>query len=88
MQYEYSVRKLDALGRLPLPIKICRELRIDGKGNKCEIFIDGQTVILQKWTDNKCVFCKGSRELEIFKNKYICKTCKQSILEREVNSPF
>lgn len=83
MQYEYLVRKLDALGRFPIPVKFCRELRLDGKGNSCEIYVDGQNIILQKYTAKKCLFCKGIHDLIEFKGKYLCSSCKAHILNRE-----
>ena len=42
------VRKVDELGRIVLPIELRRTLNIEEK-DSLEIFVDGSSVILQKY---------------------------------------
>lgn len=53
------VRPMDELGRVVLPIQVRRERGIEPKDN-VEIFIDGESIVLQKYVPG-CVFC-GERD--------------------------
>ena len=51
MKFTGIVRKVDALGRIVLPIELRRILQIEEK-DSIEIHVDGETVILKKHSEN------------------------------------
>jgi transcriptional pleiotropic regulator of transition state genes len=67
------VKRVDHLGRVTLPKKIRRSL---GSPNRfpVEIFVDGETIILQKYRQ-KCIFCGTEDHVEAFKGKRVCEAC-------------
>lgn len=78
------VRNLDELGRIVIPKEIRKKMEIDQK-DPIEIFIDGNSVILKKY-EKGCIFCNNSKDLQVYKDKLICKKCLNSIsaLQNEV----
>jgi len=68
-----AVRKIDYLGRLNLPTGLRRELKIN-IGDPLEIFIDGALVLLKKH-EPVCIFCGEKKDVEVHKNKNVCKKC-------------
>lgn len=52
------VRKVDELGRVVIPIEVRRTLGIKEK-DPIEIFIDGEQIILKKYTAAKACFVTG-----------------------------
>jgi transcriptional pleiotropic regulator of transition state genes len=71
------VRKLDALGRITLPIELRRTLEIDDR-EPLEISVDEDRIILAKYRDH-CAFCDTTQNLEVFKNGHICHSCKEEL---------
>lgn len=67
------VRKVDELGRIVLPAELRRTLGIAEK-DPLEIFVDGPSVILQKF-EERCVFCGNAEKVRSFKGKNICAQC-------------
>ena len=57
------VRPIDQLGRIVIPIELRRNLNLKeldpktGKGDKLEIFIEGENIILSKYKQG-CIFCR------------------------------
>ena len=49
------VRRVDELGRIVLPAELRRTLNIAEK-DPLEIYVDGTSVILQKF-EERCIFC-------------------------------
>lgn len=74
------VRKLDHLGRLVLPIELRRNLGIEA-GDPIEFYVDGDKVILKKF-NNSCVFCGEKENVQQYKDKYICKKCKDDLINK------
>jgi transcriptional pleiotropic regulator of transition state genes len=71
------VRKIDHLGRYVLPIEIQRNLNI-GENDPVECFVDGDRIILQKYTPG-CTLC-GSVEIEkTLENKHFCNPCLKKL---------
>lgn len=68
-----AVRAVDELGRIVIPIRTRRDLGIN-ENDQIEILVDGEEVILQKYKD-KCIFCKGEKDVLNYKGKSICKKC-------------
>ncbi len=71
------VRKVDALGRVVLPIELRRTMGIDIK-DPIEIFVDGEFIILRKY-QSSCIFCDNSSDVIDYKGKSICKSCLKEI---------
>jgi AbrB family transcriptional regulator, transcriptional pleiotropic regulator of transition state genes len=75
-----TVRKLDDLGRLVLPITLRRQFGIKHMDG-LEIFTDaGGLIVLRKYVQT-CVFCESSDELINFKDKKVCKACMAALTE-------
>ena len=68
-----SVRKVDELGRIVLPIELRRTLGIEEK-DRIEIFVDGESIILRKYQP-ACIFCDNARDIINYKGKNICPEC-------------
>ena len=71
------VRKLDPLGRVPLPKELRRTRGINPK-DPIEIFIDGDKIVLQKYSPS-CVFCGSRTGVEEHKEKNICAECRSKL---------
>lgn len=67
------VRKVDALGRIVLPIELRRNLGIEVR-TPLELFVDEDTILLKKYSPH-CVLCGESDDLVEFKGKKVCKEC-------------
>lgn len=73
------VRNLDELGRVVIPKEIRKKLQIEQK-DPIEIFIDGNSIVLKKF-EKGCIFCNSSKDLITYKDKLICKKCKEKITD-------
>ena len=71
------VRKVDELGRIVLPIEMRRTLGI-GEKDSLEIFIDGETVVLKKYSP-ACIFCGSAKNNFDYKGKRICRDCLSNL---------
>ena len=71
------VRKVDELGRIVLPIEMRRTLGI-GEKDSLEIFIDGETVVLKKYSP-ACIFCGSAKNNFNYKGKRICRDCLSNL---------
>ena len=71
------VRKVDELGRSVLPIEMRRTLGI-GEKDSLEIFIDGETVVLKKYSP-ACIFCGSAKNNFDYKGKRICRDCLSNL---------
>ncbi len=71
------VRKVDELGRIVLPIELRRTLDIEER-DSLEIYLDGDKIILQKYT-NSCIFCGSSSGLVKHKGKNVCSECLRNL---------
>lgn len=67
------VRKVDELGRIVIPIELRRTLDIEIK-DPLEIFVDGDRIILKKYTP-ACIFCGSANDVRRIKDKNICAAC-------------
>lgn len=71
------VRRLDELGRVVIPIEVRRSKDIEDR-TKLEIFVDGEDVIIRKYSDS-CLFCDSKEDVFQFKGRIICKKCKENL---------
>lgn len=74
------VRRLDQLGRVVLPIELRRTHNINQK-DSMEIFVDGENIILKKYAPS-CVFCGEAKDVDVFKGKNICRSCREELKNR------
>ena len=71
------VRKIDELGRIVIPIELRRNLDIEIR-DSLEIFVDNENIILTKYSPS-CIFCGQAKDVDTFKGKKICPTCKEEL---------
>ncbi|MBQ6893237.1 MAG: AbrB/MazE/SpoVT family DNA-binding domain-containing protein [Clostridia bacterium] len=71
------VRKIDALGRIVLPIELRKHMNI-ATGDDIEIFVDGNMIVLEKY-EPTCIFCGEKDNLCDYENKNVCKTCRDKL---------
>ena len=71
------VRKIDALGRIVLPIELRKHMEI-ATGDDIEIFVEGSTIVLEKYSPS-CLFCGSKEALIEFCSKNVCKTCREKL---------
>lgn len=71
------VRKIDALGRIVLPIELRKHMEI-ATGDDIEIFVEGNTIVLEKY-EPTCIFCGSKDGLVDYENKNICKACREKL---------
>lgn len=66
--------KLDALGRVVLPVEMRKNLEIASKDG-LEIYVDDEFIILKKH-EPRCVFCGETQgKIHEIKGKNICDSC-------------
>ena len=67
------IRPIDELGRVVLPMELRRTLDLKPKDG-VEIFVDKDRIILKKYVPS-CIFCGGTGELTVYKDKQVCAAC-------------
>ena len=72
------VRNIDELGRIVVPKSMRTRLDLNC-GDPIEIHLEGDSIVLSKFVSH-CVFCASTDEIELFKGKKICKSCKSEII--------
>ena len=72
------IRKLDHAGRVVMPISLRRTLGLDKGDGAVEIFVDGDTVMLRRYSP-ACIFCKSMDDVVEFEENMICKECAKKI---------
>lgn len=76
------VRRVDALGRIVLPMELRNHLDISAR-DSLEIFIDGSNIILKKYQP-ECTFCNSADDVLDFKGKKVCKKCIEELTKDKV----
>lgn len=72
-----TVRKVDELGRIVLPIETRKRLGL-GPKDPVEIFVEKDRVILKKY-EPSCIFCGNSDDIVMYKEKRVCKSCLEGL---------
>ncbi len=72
-----TVRKVDELGRIVLPIETRKRLGL-GPKDPVEIFVEKDRVILKKY-EPSCIFCGSSDDIVVYKEKRVCKSCLKEL---------
>jgi len=73
------VRRVDELGRVVIPIELRRAFDI-GEKDGIEIFTEGDSIILKKYTRG-CIFCGSTKNIAEFMGKDVCPACIDKIKE-------
>lgn len=68
-----TVRHIDELGRIVLPIETRKRLGL-GTKDPIEIFVEKDRIIMKKFSES-CIFCGTCEDLVEYKDKKICKSC-------------
>lgn len=68
-----TVRKVDELGRIVLPVETRKRLGLEPK-DPVEIFVEKDRIILKKY-EPACIFCGDTNNIVTYKEKRICKSC-------------
>ncbi len=75
-----SVRRIDQLGRIVLPIELRKNFNIDIK-DSLEIYVNDKYILLKKYMP-ACIFCGSADNLMEYKSKKFCKSCQKSMIEQ------
>ncbi|MBO5946392.1 MAG: AbrB/MazE/SpoVT family DNA-binding domain-containing protein [Clostridia bacterium] len=73
------VRNVDELGRIVVPKEMRTKMDITS-GDPVEIFVEGDKIVLRKYTPF-CLFCESAETVTEFQGKKICKKCLAEIKE-------
>ena len=73
------VRNIDELGRVVVPKELRKKLGI-ANTDPVEIYVEGEKIILTKYHP-VCHFCGGSEGLREFKEKNICSSCIDALID-------
>lgn len=79
MKKTFSIRKIDNLGRIVIPMDFRKALEIHD-WDDLRISLDGNAVTIRKDHDT-CTFCGNERKLIPFGDKFICETCLAKLKE-------
>lgn len=71
------VRKVDEVGRIVLPVELRSVLGIDNR-DSVEIFTEDDRIVLKKY-EPACIFCGSTKDVFVFKNKQLCKSCVREL---------
>ncbi|OPZ91680.1 MAG: Stage V sporulation protein T [Firmicutes bacterium ADurb.Bin419] len=73
-------RKIDALGRIVLPMEIRQAFDINNN-EPLEIYLDNSSIILKKYNPG-CSICDNSENLISFKDKKFCRECISELAKK------
>lgn len=73
-------RKVDELGRLVLPAELRASLGIESR-DAVDIYTDDSGNIILHKSMQRCVFCNGTDGLIEVMGKWVCISCKETILK-------
>lgn len=66
-------RKVDALGRVVLPVEVRRSLGIE-VGDLIDVSVEDRTVVLRR-VDRGCTFCGSVEALREYADRLVCTEC-------------
>jgi len=78
-------RKVDDLGRIVLPAELRKTLGLK-EGSALDITLEDGCVVLSP-RQEACVFCGGNKDLNPFRLKMICATCREEIAGSPSGAP-
>ena len=71
------IRHIDELGRIVIPKEMRRKMDIQNN-DPVEIFVEGDHILMAKYAPT-CIFCGGTEEVCVFKDKNICAACRREL---------
>ena len=81
MEKTYSIRKIDNLGRIVIPMDMRKALELHD-WDEISIRLEGDRVILSKAHD-ACTFCGSETALSSFGGKFVCASCLAALRQSE-----
>lgn len=72
-----SIRTMDELGRVALPMEMRRELGWE-KEMQLALFYEEGRVLLQSLR-KRCAVCGGEEDLQPVRGRYLCRPCREEI---------
>ena len=79
MKKTFSIRKIDNLGRIVIPMDFRKALEIC-EWDDLRISLEGNAVTIRKDHDT-CTFCGSEKKLTAFGDKFICEACLSKLKE-------
>ena len=79
MKKTFSIRKIDNLGRIVIPMDFRKALEIC-EWDDLRISLEGNAVTIRKDHDT-CTFCGSKKKLTAFGDKFICEACLAKLKE-------
>jgi len=73
-----TVRKIDQIGRVVLPMSVRKKYDLEEEGLEVEIIELEEGILIKKHTP-QCTFCGSKDELVEHKGKAICKKCLKEL---------
>ncbi len=73
MKKTFSIRKIDNLGRIVIPMDFRKALEIQD-WDELYLSLEGSTVQIRK-AHQQCTFCGSEEKLSPFHDKFICEKC-------------
>lgn len=80
MKRTYSIRKIDNLGRIVIPMDIRKALEIK-EWDELRISLDENTIRIQKAVP-VCTFCGSEEDLAPFEDKHVCVACLAKLRQK------
>lgn len=71
-------RKISKNGGITIPSNLRRDLGIQGK-EKIDIQTQENGDIIIKRIQGTCIFCNSTDDVEAYKGKFICNSCKKEL---------
>ena len=78
MEFGGIVRKMDALGRIVLPIEYRTALGAHS-GDEFVLTLTGDAIRLRKKPANVCMFCGGAADIRITPKGCLCRACAKDL---------
>jgi len=76
----FSLRKIDNLGRIVIPMDIRRALEIK-EWDELRISMEGDHIVVAK-ASPMCIFCQSSEDLISYQDKFVCKRCAENFADQ------
>ncbi len=76
------VRNVDSVGRFVLPAEMREVFGIKKTGGKLEMFVEDDKIILKKF-EPTCIFCGSEEDVNVFKDKKVCKKCMREMSQAD-----
>ena len=83
MKNTYSIRKIDNLGRIVVPMDFRKALEIHD-WDELRISMEEDRVVIQKERES-CTFCGREDHLAPFENRFVCRSCLENLKRLKEN---